>query len=237
MVIVSRGSDKAQAAIQRIKKETGMHNAPVSFIAHDFKQSVEGLLEQWHVSETNTLINCAGVSQTEGLLATHPTTVSDILRVNLEVPIQLSRHLLKDYFSRGRRQKQASTGEHENRQSLCVVNVSSLLATRGGYGSSVYSTSKAGLIAFTRTLALEGAAIRTRFPTLPTFRANVIVPGYIDTPMISNFSHAQKEKLTSEIPLKRYGTAEEVADAVMFLLRNEYANNTVLNLDGGLSAV
>lgn len=54
--------------------------------------------------------------------------------------------------------------------------------------------------------------------------------------MIEAFSADYRRKLEGEIPLGRYGTAAEVADAVLFLLRNEYANNTVLNLDGGLSA-
>lgn len=168
---------------------------------------------------------------------TSSAAASEILKVNLEAPIELSRQMLKEYFSCGKSLSKQSTEPHTRPPSFCVVNISSLLAERGGYGTSVYSTSKAGLTAFTRTLTLEAAAIRDKFPTLPPFRANVVVPGYIDTPMLGNFSKVHKDKLVAEIPLRRYGTAEEVAGAVLFLLGNEYANNTVLNLDGGLSAV
>lgn len=55
--------------------------------------------------------------------------------------------------------------------------------------------------------------------------------------MISAFSESYQRKLEGEVPLGRYGTPQEVADAVLFLVGNEYANNCVLNLDGGLSAV
>ena len=185
----------------------------------------------------DTLINCAGVSQEQGLQSMSPVTVSEILRVNLQAPIELSRQMLKQYFAYGISLSKNPRGHPVRPASFCVVNISSLLAERGGYGTSIYSTSKAGLTAFTRTLALEVAAIRDKHPELPPFRANVVVPGYIDTPMIKNFSTRQKEKHIAEIPVRRYGKAEEVADAVIFLLRNEYANNTVLNLDGGLSAV
>lgn len=185
----------------------------------------------------NTLINCAGLSQTSALIVTGSTDVSKILRVNLETPIRLSQRILSDYFTYGRSlSKDSAQPRITDPTSFCVINISSLLANRGGYGSSVYASAKAGLVAFTRTLSLEAAAMQERNPRLPPFRANVVLPGYIDTPMIQNFSEKQNEKLKQEIPLGRFGLVEEVADAVMFLLKNEYANNTILNLDGGLSA-
>lgn len=68
------------------------------------------------------------------------------------------------------------------------------------------------------------------------FRANVVVPGYVETPMVGSFSGKIRQDIEDEIPLHRFGRPDEVADAVVFLLANEYANNCVLNLDGGLSA-
>lgn len=238
MTIVSRTVAKAQQAIQNIKQETGLEDAPLSFAECDFKD-LGAFTRLWKTSNQpfNTLINCAGVSQAQGLLSTSPNAVSEILKVNLEAPIELSRQMLKEYFTFGKSIPKDITHDSALPPSFCVVNISSLLAERGGYGTSIYSASKAGLTTFTRTLALEAAAIRDRYPALPPFRANVVVPGYIDTPMIENFSDVHKKKLISEIPVRRYGEAEEVADAVMFLLSNEYANNTVLNLDGGLSAI
>lgn len=242
-MIVTRSAEKARTAIERIKQETEFTDAPIGFIEYDFNEGPSGFLQSWneqrkeHPMPIDTLINCAGVSQTQALLTTSSEKMSEILQINLEVPIELSKHLLKEYFTLGKRPSGDPSSQAEQVSSYCVINVSSLLANRGGYGSSIYATSKAGLTAFTRTLTLEAATIRDRFPTLPPFRANAVLPGYIDTPMIETFSQSQKQKLESEIPLRRYGTAEEVADAVVFLIKNEYANNTVLNLDGGLSAV
>lgn len=238
MTIVSRTAAKAQQAIQDIKKDTGLEDAPLSFVECDFND-LGAFTRVWETSKQpfDTLINCAGISQAQGLLSTSSNAVSDILKVNLEAPIELSRQMLKEYFAYGRSFSKESKDDSAQLPSFCVINISSLLAVRGGYGTSIYSTSKAGLTAFTRTLALEAAAIRDKYPALPPFRANTVVPGYIDTPMIEKFSERQKEKLISEIPVRRYGKADEVADAVMFLLSNEYANNTVLNLDGGLSAI
>lgn len=68
-------------------------------------------------------------------------------------------------------------------------------------------------------------------------RSNAIVPGYIETPMIEDFSPGEVERLKAMIPLHRFGDPREIADAAVFLAQNEYANNCVLNLDGGLSAV
>lgn len=221
-----------------------MSDAPIQFAEHDFKDDIDDAFTKWRTlinekfdhNKFDTLINCAGISQSQALLSTSSEAISEILKINLEIPIKLSRHLLKEYFAFGKRLAKGPLSQIQAPKSFCIVNISSLLANRGGYGSSVYSTSKSGLTAFTRAITLEAASIRERFPILPPFRANVLSPGYIDTPMIENFSKAQREKLEYEIPLRRYGTAEEVADAVMFLLKNEYANNTILNLDGGLSA-
>lgn len=150
--------------------------------------------------------------------------------------------------------------------SWCIVNVSSLLAEKGGKGSATYAATKAALVALTRVLALESGDISERSQGLMSpIRVNAILPGYIDTPMvegtspnpsgmyhhacnrstqadeltlrIAGFSKDRKAELTAQIPLRRFGRPAEVADGIMFLLHNEYANNCILNLDGGLSAV
>lgn len=143
------------------------------------------------------------------------------------------------------------------KKSLCLVSVASLLAHKGGYGASVYAASKAGLIAYNRALTVEAGAIykkkSEKWPEVPPFRINTVSPGYIDTPMTKGtFIRATnhfllrltsigiegegRESLENQIPLGRFGKAAEVADAVMFLIGNEYANNCEINLDGGLSA-
>ncbi|KDN67350.1 putative short chain dehydrogenase [Colletotrichum sublineola] len=96
----------------------------------------------------------------------------------------------------------------------------------GSPGTSVYAASKAGIIGLTHALSVELGPLR--------IRTNAIVPGYIETNMLASMS---KEPLEKRIPLGRLGRPDEVADAATFLAQNTYANNCILNLDGGLSAV
>jgi NAD(P)-dependent dehydrogenase (short-subunit alcohol dehydrogenase family) len=107
-----------------------------------------------------------------------------------------------------------------------IINVSSLLALHGGFGTTAYSASKAGLLGFTRALATEYASHRVR--------VNAIVPGYISTDMTRELN---QEDLEKRIPMGRFGKPEEVAKAALFLAENGYAHNCVVGIDGGLSAV
>lgn len=118
------------------------------------------------------MIHCAGITQTSLLPSTPPAAIRDILHVNLESAALLARALLRRHL----KSPPASPAWH-------FLAVSSLLAIKSGVGSSVYAASKAGLIALTRAVALEGAEVVRRRPGAPGFRANVVVPGYIDTPM------------------------------------------------------
>lgn len=245
VTFTTRGSEKGRKTVQRIKDELNSPDAPLDFIETDLRK-LDDVSELWNAlrgrsgksTQINTLINCAGLSQAKLLVTTPTSELQDILRVNLEIPIRLSQMLLKDYLRLGQKLKLKSLkAPAELPTSFNVVNISSLLACRSGSGASVYSASKAGLLALTRTLTLEAAAIQSNYPQLPPFRVNSVVPGYIETPMIETFSESYKNELEAAIPLRRFGKAAEVADAATFLLGNEYANNTVLNLDGGLSAV
>ncbi|KAI0428128.1 hypothetical protein F5Y09DRAFT_313996 [Xylaria sp. FL1042] len=157
------------------------------------------------------LVNAAGVSQNSFLFNTSFDKVSQILDTNLKGTINGCQIVLPKMM----RQK-----------SGCIINVSSLLATHGGRGASVYAASKAGIIGLTRSLAWEVG----RF----NIRANVIQPGYIQTDMTKDMD--EKGELTNLIPMGRLGLAEEVAEAALFLANNAYAHNCVLNIDGGLSA-
>ncbi|KAK4179472.1 putative 3-oxoacyl-reductase [Triangularia setosa] len=107
-----------------------------------------------------------------------------------------------------------------------IINISSLLATKAIPGSAVYAATKAGVLGLTNTLAMEYGQSGVR--------VNAIVPGYVYTPMTQNM--ANYDKLVNAIPLQRFGTPDEVADAASFIAKNHYANNCILNLDGGLSA-
>ncbi|BCR90311.1 SDR family NAD(P)-dependent oxidoreductase [Aspergillus chevalieri] len=202
----------------------------VSFFVGDVSESGPWVRElEEKMKDVDILVNAAGISTTNILARTDPDAISHTLRTNLEGTILISRALLRAAI-RSRSKDRNSTTEISSR---CIINISSLLAHKGGTGAVSYAASKAGVLGLTRSLAVEAAtSLRGVF-----IRSNAIVPGYIDTPMIANFSDAQKTSLKDEIPLGRFGDPQEVADAAVFLAQNEYANNCILNLDGGLSAI
>jgi 3-oxoacyl-[acyl-carrier protein] reductase len=107
-----------------------------------------------------------------------------------------------------------------------IVNVSSVVALRANPGQSNYAAAKAGLIAFTKTAAVE---VARRGITI-----NIVAPGWIDTDMTAGVS----TELLSHVPARRAGTPEEVAACVRFLTTADasYVTGSVLSVDGGLAA-
>ncbi|KAM9882830.1 short-chain dehydrogenase [Verticillium dahliae] len=202
----------------------------------------EGSLERQHAvldaiwartGQIDVLVNAAGVAQWQLLQNTPMEEAQALMDANLLSAVLTSRYMARQMKRRradrdGNTFRAATLGvNHSLRQTLaCIINVASLLAHKGTPGTSVYAASKAGLLGLTHALAAELAPFK--------IRTNAIVPGYIQTEMIANMS---KEPLEKRIPLGRLGTSEEVADAAAFLAQNPYANNCILNLDGGLSAV
>ena len=110
-----------------------------------------------------------------------------------------------------------------------VVNIASIVAEMGNLGQANYVASKGGVIAMTKTFALEGAARNIRF--------NTVTPGFIDTDMTKDLPEKVKEEMLSKIPLKRFAAPREVANAVAFLLSDEasYITGETLKVNGGMN--
>lgn len=109
-----------------------------------------------------------------------------------------------------------------------VVNISSIIGERGNAGQTNYAASKGGVIAMSKSFAYEGAPRNVRF--------NVITPGFIDTSMTSSLKDDIKDSYINNIPLGRFGSGVEVANAVAFLLSDSssYITGEVLRVNGGL---
>ncbi|PQE05235.1 3-oxoacyl-acyl carrier reductase protein [Rutstroemia sp. NJR-2017a BBW] len=185
-----------------------------------------GLLPSWYAAfnarsyyrlpkpQIDILVNAAGITHSSPLITTSPDLIESVLHTNLQGTIWgckvVSRMMVR-------------------RREGCIINVSSLLGMKGGRGSAAYAASKAGVLGLTRALAAELGP--------SGIRVNAIVPGYIETDMTKAMPTAARTEALNAIPLSRFGDVEEIADAAVFLATNRYANNCVLNLDGGLSAV
>jgi 3-oxoacyl-[acyl-carrier protein] reductase len=110
-----------------------------------------------------------------------------------------------------------------------VVNISSIISEIGNVGQTNYSASKGGMNAMTKSFAKEGSARGIRF--------NAVTPGFISTDMTEELKPEIKEEYEKNIPLKRFGDAKEVAQAVAFLLSDEssYITGEILKVNGGLN--
>ncbi|KAL0470150.1 NAD(P)-binding protein [Neurospora intermedia] len=210
------------------------------------------------------LINCAGITQRSPLMKTPVEEVEELLDTNLRGTVLgckfVGRAMLRNRSSstassttststsrstatstpkRGVEQEDKGRGVQEGvkegvqegvkegvQDRGVIVNVASLLAQKGVIGTSVYAAAKAGVVGLTNSLAHEYGR--------SGIRVNAVLPGYIETDMTTGLKNPS---ILQQIPLGRFGTTDEVADAALFLIKNPYANNCVLNLDGGLSAV
>ncbi len=109
-----------------------------------------------------------------------------------------------------------------------IINLSSVVGVTGNAGQCNYSASKAGIIGFTKSVAKELAS--------RNIRANAVAPGFIDTDMTSILSDEVKNSINAQIPMKRMGSAQEIANVVYFLGNEEssYITGQVINIDGGM---
>jgi 3-oxoacyl-[acyl-carrier protein] reductase len=163
--------------------------------------------------EVEILVNNAGVTR-DGLLA----RMSDddwrtVLETNLGGTFNTCRAV-----TRGMMKRRAGA----------IVNVSSVVGLHGNPGQTNYSASKAGIIGFTKSLAKECGKYGVR--------ANVVAPGLIETDMTAGLTEAARKDILDGIPLGRFGTPDDVADLVSFLVsdRARYISGQVLGVDGGL---
>ena len=109
----------------------------------------------------------------------------------------------------------------------CFINLSSVVGLTGNIGQANYAASKAGIIGLTKSVAKEAA--------LRDLRCNAIAPGMIDTQMTRNLSEKIQQQLLKEIPLKRLGQIEEIAQTAVFLAQNDYITGQTITVDGGLT--
>ena len=161
------------------------------------------------------LVNNAGIG-TEGLLATmHNSEIEALVRLNVLSPVILTKYLVRHMMADG-----------EGR----IVNISSIIATTGYNGLSVYGATKAAATGFTRSLAREVGKLG--------ITVNAIAPGFIDTELTQNLGGEGKQKIASRSALKRLPEADDVASMVDYLLGDGGRNITgaVLTVDAGNTA-
>lgn len=164
------------------------------------------------LGSVDVLVNNAGITRDKIMLKMTEEDFEQVLKVNLTGAFNMTQAVLKPMTK-------ARQG--------AVINLSSVVGLTGNVGQANYAASKAGLIGFSKSVAREVAG--------RNIRVNVIAPGFIESDMTDGLSEKIKEASLAQIPMKRFGNTEEVADVALFLAGQEYLTGQVIAIDGGLT--
>lgn len=163
--------------------------------------------------QIDVLINNAGITKDGLLMRMTEEQWDDVIRVNLKSVFNLTKAVIKPMMK-------AKSGS--------IVNMTSIVGVKGNAGQANYAASKAGIIGFTKSVALE---LGSR-----NIRCNSIAPGFIETEMTGELNEATVEEWKKSIPLKRGGEASEVANVCLFLGSDlsSYVTGQTIQVNGGL---
>lgn len=213
MVITSRNQENVDAA----QRELAVLGGSVGGFACDVSDSASVQRVMKYVLDkygpVDILVNNAGVTKDNLLALMGEEDWDEVIRTNLKGAFNCTKAVIRGMIKKrwGR-----------------ILNVSSVIGLKGNAGQANYAASKAGLIGFTKSLALELAP--------RNITANAIAPGFIETAMTAKIPEAERAKALERIPLGRFGSPQEVASLIAFLVSDEagYITGQVISIDGGL---
>ena len=214
-VVTNYVSDKTDK--EKLKKEFEENNVKALVLKADVSKTedVENLVKQAidTFGKIDVLVNNAGITRDNLLMRMPEEDFDKVIETNLKGTFLVTKAVTK-YMMKKR---------HGS-----IINLSSVVGVAGNAGQSNYSASKAGIIGFTKSIAKELAS--------RNIRANAVAPGFIETDMTDVLKEDVKEHIYNQIPLKRMGTAKEVAELIYFLGsdNSSYITGQVINIDGGM---
>lgn len=177
----------------------------------DCKKLVEEAINR--MNHIDVLVNNAGITKDMLLMRMKPEDFNEVINVNLIGTFNMTKNVI-NYMMKERKGR--------------IINVSSVVGISGNAGQTNYAASKAGIIGFTKSLAKEVAS--------RNILVNAIAPGFIQTDMTNILKENVKDEIAKTIPLKRMGTAKDVANVVKFLVSEDssYITGQVIQVDGGM---
>lgn len=223
LAMAKSGADVAITDIQTdaamtVKEEIeglGRKSMVIQANAVDFNRAeevIDTIVEEW--GKLDVLVNNAGITRDSLIMRMNEDQWDSVISVNLKSVFNYSKAAIKPMM----RQRNGA-----------IISISSVVGIMGNAGQTNYSASKAGIIGFSKSLAKE---VGSR-----NIRVNAVAPGYIKTEMTEKLSEKVTEAMKAVTPLKRQGTVDEVANAVIFLASDasSYITGSVLKVDGGMA--
>jgi 3-oxoacyl-[acyl-carrier protein] reductase len=208
-------ADKAAALVSKLES-FGVKAKAWQSNAGDFAQSeqfVNDVVKEF--GSIDVCVNNAGISKDNLLLRMTPEQWDDVMNINLKSVFNMTKQVIRPMMK-------AKKGS--------IINMSSIIGIRGNAGQSSYAASKAGIIGFTKSIALELGSRNVR--------VNAIAPGFIETDMTHYLQEGEASKaFLAKIPLGRFGTAEEIGNTTLFLASDmsSYITGQVISTCGGLN--
>src|SRR6058998_3966162 len=196
--------------IRKMGRHSVLAQADVGDYPDTFRMAQDLLKEFGHL---DILVNNAGINSDKTFVKMDHASWRKVLAINLDGVFNCTKvfvdQMLKQNYGR-------------------VVNVTSVIGQIGNFGQANYAASKAGVAAFTKSLAKELAG--------KGVTVNAVAPGFIETEMIEGIPEKVRQKLLDQIPLKRFGRADEVARSVVYMCSadGDYITGSELSINGGL---
>ena len=213
VVINYNGSEERAREVQKEIEEKGGEAEIRQWNVADYKacESAVKDIVKTHGS-IDILVNNAGITKDGLLMKMSEEDFERVLKINLTGAFNMTQAVLKPM-------SKARQG--------AIINMSSVVGLMGNIGQANYAASKAGLIGFTKSVAREVAARGVR--------VNAIAPGFIESDMTDAIPEKMKDAMIAQVPMKRIGQAEEVAEVAAFLASQEYLTGQTIAIDGGMT--
>ena len=214
VVINYNGSEERAKEVQKEIEENGGQAVIRQWNVSDYgacEEAVKAIAKE--LGSIDILVNNAGITKDGLLMGMSEADFDSVINVNLKGTFNMMRFVSRQML---------------RQRSGRIVSMASVVGIAGNAGQANYSASKAGIIGLTKSAAKE---LASRGITV-----NAIAPGMIETDMTADLADKVKDEMMKQIPLKRFGQAEDVANAAAFLVSDEaaYITGQVLHVDGGM---
>lgn len=213
IAVVYRSEDAAAAELCSELQQQGVKAEPFKLdvsLYDDAKETVDRIMETF--GHIDILVNCAGITKDRLIAMMKEDGFDAVINVNLKGTFNMIKHCTPVFMKQ---------------RSGKIINLASVSGIIGNAGQANYSASKAGIIGLTKSVAKELAGRGVC--------CNAVAPGFVETEMTANLS--KNNKLVDQIPMKRMGQPEEVAELIAFLASpvSDYITGEVIKIDGGIA--